>query len=101
MNKIIRLLRSGQVTIPADFREKLGIDANTLLQITLMDRELVIKPVKFVKTVGGSAWAKELYDILAPIRKEGKEKNYDENRINTAISQAVKSVRAKHAKSSI
>ena len=101
MNKIIKPLRSGQITIPADFREKLGIDANTLLQITLMDRELVIKPVKAVKTVGGSLWAKELYDIFAPVRTEAKEKNYDENKINTAISQALNSVRTKHAKSSI
>lgn len=101
MNKIIKPLRGGQITIPADFRERLGIDANTLLEITLMGRELVIKPVKTVKTVGGSSWTKELYDIFTQTRTEAKEKNYDPNKINTAISQAVNSVRAKHAKSSI
>lgn len=33
MNKIIKPLRSGQITIPSDFREKLGIDAETFIEI--------------------------------------------------------------------
>lgn len=100
MTKIIKPLRSGQITIPADFREKLGIDADTLLQINLMHGELVIKPVKTVNTVKGSPWVRELYEAFAPVRKEAKEKDLSEKKINTAIDQAVKAVRAKHGKSS-
>lgn len=101
MTKIIRPLRGGQVTIPADYRAKLGIDADTLLQISLMQGELRIKPVKAVDTVGGSPWIKELYELFEPARKEAKEESYTEEKINTAIDKAVLTVRAKHGKSSL
>lgn len=96
MAKIIRPLRSGQITIPADFREELHIDADTLLQISLIQGELRIKPVKAVDTVGGSAWMKDLYKVFAPVRKEAKDKSYTKERIDIAIDRAVKGVRTKH-----
>lgn len=99
MTKIVRSLRGGQVTIPADFREKLGIDADTLLQMSLIQGELRIKPVKAIDTVGGSKWVKELYDLFEPVRKEAKEKDYTEKKINTAISKAVRAVRTKYGQS--
>lgn len=97
MTKIIKPLRGGQVTIPADFREKLGIDADTLLQISLMQGELRIKPVQISQSGKGSAWLKELYDMFEPVRKEAEK--YSSEEINQAIDQAVKAVRRKHAKS--
>lgn len=98
MTKIIKPLRSGQITIPADFRQKLGIEADTLLQISLMHGELVIKPVKVSQKVSGSPWLKEAYQAFADIRKELKQ--YSEEEINEAIDKAVKAVRKSHAKSS-
>lgn len=95
MTKIVRSLRSGQITIPYDFREKLGINADTLLQISLLQGELRIKPVKAVDTVSGSPWVKELYKIFSPVRKEAKDKGYGENKIDTAIDEATKAVRSK------
>ena len=99
MTKIVRPLRSGQITIPADFREKLGIDADTLLQISLMHGELIIKPVKVSQKLQGSPWLKELYDIFAPVRAEIKTKGLTEKEVNSAIDKAVKAVRQKHGKS--
>lgn len=96
MTKIVKSLRSGQVTIPADFREKLGIGEDTLLQISLMNGELRIKPVKFTdktETVG-SPWLKEAYDAFSEVRKEMSK--YSEVEINEAIDQAVKAVRKSH-----
>ena len=103
MTKIVRSLRSGQITIPADFREKLGIDQDTLLQINLMEGELRIKPVRVSEKIqeAGSPWLKELYDYFAPVRAEIKRKGYTEQEINSAIDSAVAAVRAKHAKSSL
>ena len=43
LTKVIRPVRSGQITIPAEFRERLGIDADTLLQISLVSGELRIR----------------------------------------------------------
>lgn len=99
MIKIVRYLRSGQVTIPSDFREKLGIDSETLLQISLIHGELRIKPVQLSQKLAGSPWIKEAYEAFADVRKELKE--YNEEEINTAIDKAVRAVRKSHAKSSV
>lgn len=70
MTKIVRQLRSGQVTIPADFRKELGIDEHTLLQMTLVSGELRIKPVEVRESAEGSLWLKELYQRFAPVREQ-------------------------------
>lgn len=96
MTKIVKSLRSGQLTIPADFRERLGINPDTLLQVTLMNGELRIKPIQVSdKTSGpGSPWLKEAYEAFAGVRK--KMEKYSEEEINGAIDQAVKAVRKSH-----
>jgi len=96
MVKIIKPLRSGQITIPVDFREKLGIGTDTLLQIKLIEGELRIKPVQISDKPKGSPWLKELYDYFAPARKEAAK--YTEEEINADIDRAVREVRKKHAK---
>lgn len=35
--KVVRTQSKGMVTIPIEFREKLGIDPNSLLEVRLMD----------------------------------------------------------------
>lgn len=97
MTKIVKSLRSGQLTIPADFREKLGIGEDTLLQISLMNGELRVKPVQVSAKAQskGSPWLKEAYDAFAGVRKEMAK--YSEEEINEAIDQAVKAVRKSHA----
>lgn len=45
VSKIVRPLAKGQITIPAEFRERLGIDADTLLNVTLLAGKLEITPV--------------------------------------------------------
>src|SRR5688500_820452 len=96
MTKIIKQVRSGQITIPASFSERLGIGPDTLLQVTLMQGELRIRPVQATERVAGSPWLKELYDHLCPARAEATEKGYSDEEINTAIDQAVKAVRKSH-----
>lgn len=99
MTQIIKTLRSGQITIPAEFREKLGIDAGTLVQISLMGEELRIKPVQISPRIQGSPWLKEAYAAFADVRKELEQ--YSEDEINEAIDKAVKAVRKAHATSSL
>lgn len=101
MNKIVRTLRSGQITIPASFREKLGIDADSLLQMTLMEGELRIKPVQVSRNLQGSPWLREAYEAFAPVREEIKRRGYTEDEVNEAIDKALRAVRKSHAKSSL
>lgn len=45
-HKIVRPLAKGQVTIPIAFRQALGIDVDTLLDISLVDDHLEIVPLQ-------------------------------------------------------
>jgi bifunctional DNA-binding transcriptional regulator/antitoxin component of YhaV-PrlF toxin-antitoxin module len=92
--KIVRQLRNGQVTIPADFRRQLGIDEDALLQMTLVSGELRIKPVHVRESAAGSPWLKELYQRFAPVREEAAK--YSEEEVDAAIERAVTEVRKRH-----
>ncbi len=96
VTRIVRPLRSGQITIPAEFRKRLGITEDSLLQVTLAGRELRIKPVKATETGPGSPWLKELYDLFASVRERAA--HYSEEEVNAAIDQAVAAVRKGYAK---
>ncbi|HJW84088.1 MAG TPA: AbrB/MazE/SpoVT family DNA-binding domain-containing protein [Anaerolineae bacterium] len=94
--KIVRPLRSGQITIPAEFRKTLDIDEHSLLQIELVGHELHIRPVKVRETQAGSTWARELYELFEPVREEAAR--YSEREVNADIDKAVASARRKRAK---
>jgi len=46
MSKIVRSLPKGQITIPAQFRERLGIDQDSLLNIILLEDRLEVVPIR-------------------------------------------------------
>ena len=89
--QIVRPLRRGQLTIPAEFRRRLGISDDTLLQLTLYEDKIEIVPV-VTKPVAGMAWARELYEMFAPIRQEAQ--TMDEAEIDALIDEAVDEVRS-------
>ena len=51
MTKLVRPLSRGQITIPIEFRKKLGIDANTILSLALRGNKIEITPA-IVREVG-------------------------------------------------
>ena len=89
--RTVRSLRSGQITIPAEFRRQLGIEGESLLQITLTEGELRIRPLRVTAALPGSPWLEELYEQFAPVREEAHQ--YSEEEINAAIDDAVRAVR--------
>ncbi len=93
IRKIVKQLRHGQITIPKELREALGLRDEDLLAITLSEGKLEIEPVKVEPKTGGSSWAKELYDEFAPVRRSLKDKA--EAEVNEAIDDAVEEARAK------
>jgi AbrB family looped-hinge helix DNA binding protein len=97
LSKIVRPVRSGRITIPAEFRKRLGIEPNTLLQISLVSGELRIRPLSVTRRAEGSPWLNELYDQFAPIREEASK--CPEAEVDAAIDEAVKAVRQPHATS--
>ena len=91
--KLVRTLRKGQITIPDEFRRRLGIEENTLLQVTIERDELRLKPVAVHERTQGSPWLRELYADFAPIRQEAAERGYTEEEINGWIDEALAAVR--------
>jgi bifunctional DNA-binding transcriptional regulator/antitoxin component of YhaV-PrlF toxin-antitoxin module len=98
MTRVVRPLRSGQITIPVAFRKRLGIDEQSLLQMTLVEGELRIKPVAIREQTKGSPWLRELYEYFAPVREEILARGISEEEVNADIDAAIAAVRAERAK---
>ena len=92
MKRVVRQLRHGQITIPKDLREAAGIDPEDLLSIDVVEGKLQVEPVKVTSKRPGSAWAKELYEMFAPVRTSLKDR--DEREIDEAIDESLRKVRA-------
>src|SRR5437867_3979089 len=93
--RVTRVVRShgrGQLTIPAEFRRKLGITDDSLLQVTLDDGELRVRPVE---DKVGSPWLREVYEMFAPARAEASR--YTEEEVNADIDEALAAVRRARA----
>jgi bifunctional DNA-binding transcriptional regulator/antitoxin component of YhaV-PrlF toxin-antitoxin module len=95
--RIVRPLRSGQITIPVEFRQRLDIRDDSLLQISLEHDELRIRKLAVGQVAGETEWFKELYDYFAPVREEILERGISEEEVNADIDAAVRAVRAKNA----
>ncbi len=90
--KVVRPLRRGQVTIPQEFREELGITEDSLLLVTLKDRKLEISPVDVRDRSSRADWLKALYELYAPVRDDLAAR-YTSEEIDRAIDEAVQAVR--------
>lgn len=97
LTRTVRPLRSGQITIPADFRRELNITDDTLLQMTVEGDVLRIVKLRTAPETSGSPWLAELYARFAPVCQEAVDASYTEDEINEAIDQAVAGVRSPHA----
>lgn len=93
MKKLVKQLRHGQITIPKEFRDALGLEETDMLSISLGNGKLEVEPVRVEPKAKGSPWAKELYDLYAPVRAGLRD--VPEQEINGAIDKAVKEVRAR------
>ncbi len=45
MTRVVELPARGQITLPTDFRRKLGLNEGDLVQMTLFEGKIVIEPV--------------------------------------------------------
>jgi bifunctional DNA-binding transcriptional regulator/antitoxin component of YhaV-PrlF toxin-antitoxin module len=90
LTRIVRPLRLGQLTLPAEFRRRLGIGDDTLLQLTLQEGKIEIAPV-VATPIADTSWARELYALFAPVRQEAEP--MAEAEIDALIDEAVDEVR--------
>ena len=78
-SKVVRPLAKGQITIPAEFRRKLGIDTNTFLNVSLGEDNLVITPLR----IRGKEALREYSD-------EDIERFLEEDKIDAATARRVR-----------
>jgi AbrB family looped-hinge helix DNA binding protein len=45
MSKLVRVGKKGRITIPVEFRRKLGIKEGDILEIEALDGKIVMRPV--------------------------------------------------------
>jgi len=95
--RLVKPLRSGQITIPVEFRREMGIDENSLIEISMSGGGLHLYPVS-VRSNQGSSWLKELYDHFAPVRQDILERGISEEEVNADIDAALAAVRAERRK---
>lgn len=92
--KLIKPRRNGQITIPVVFRKALGLDENdTMLQATLAEGELHLRPIRSGNDAAGSPWLRELYEYFAPVRDEIEQQGLTEEEVNSAIDAALVAAR--------
>jgi AbrB family looped-hinge helix DNA binding protein len=95
--RIVRQLRNGQITIPKEFREALHLGSDDMLAVTLQDGKLEIETVRPVAQSAGSQWAKDLYDLFAPVRESYAASGMTEEEINVELDAMIRDVRAEKA----
>jgi AbrB family looped-hinge helix DNA binding protein len=88
---VVRPLRRGQITLPQEFRRRLGIGDDTLLEIRLAGDHVEIRPV-VARPAAGSEWARELYELFAPVRQQAE--GLTEEEIDRDIEEAISETRA-------
>lgn len=93
MRKVVKQLRHGQITIPKELREAIGLDEDDMLSITVTGDRLEIEPVKVASKRKDSPWAKELYEMFVPVRESLKDRSEEE--VNEAIDEALREAREK------
>jgi AbrB family looped-hinge helix DNA binding protein len=67
MQNIVKVTRRGQTTIPAEFREKLGIKEGDKLMVEATEKGLLFKPIRKLEDCAG-IYAK--YGKVEEIKKE-------------------------------
>ncbi len=90
--KFVRQLRHGQMTIPKEFREAMHLGSDDMLAVTLRGDKLQVEAVRTDASTTGSQWARDLYEMFAPVRKSLE--GYTEQEINDAIDEALRAYRS-------
>ena len=93
--RIVRLLRNGQITIPKEFRDELGLVDGGMLDLSVNEGNPPTISLVPVRTAAqGSPWLKELYDVFAPVRESFAASGMTEDEINAELDAAVREARA-------
>ena len=77
---VVRVIRHGQITLPKEFRDTLGIDEGQMLEAELENSRIVLKPLAFEErgAVLSSKGKQKVKEALGDIKKGAVSKAYDD-----------------------
>lgn len=77
---IVKVVRNGQITLPKEFRDALGIDEGQILEAEIKDSRIILKPLAFVErgSVLSSKGKQKVKEALEDIKKGAVSKAYDD-----------------------
>jgi AbrB family looped-hinge helix DNA binding protein len=78
--RIVKPFGTGQITIPAEFRRRLGIGLDTLLKLTLTEESIEIRPV----------WIGEVKEPVREYSREDIERFVVEDKLDPATAAKVR-----------
>lgn len=93
---LVKVLRTGQVTLPAPLRRRLKLDEGALLEAEEVEGGILLRPVAVVDRT--KAW-QELMAIVDRPKWRGPGPEPGEDELMEIAVEAVNEVRRKHAKS--
>jgi AbrB family looped-hinge helix DNA binding protein len=93
---LVRMLRGGQVTLPAEARKALRLSEGDYLNLEVQNGTLTLKPVQVVDRAEAD---RQLDQILSRVTYTGPEPEPSEDEVMDMVSDEIRAVRAKHAKS--
>jgi AbrB family looped-hinge helix DNA binding protein len=94
---LVRMLRGGQVTLPAEARKALRLQEGDYLDLMVNGSTLTLKPVQVVDRAEAD---RQLDQILSRVRYVGSEPEPTEDEVMETVVESIRAVHAaKHAKS--
>src|SRR5690348_4273039 len=92
---IVRLIRGGQVTLPADARRAFNMKEGDYLEAEVTERGVLLKPIAVSER--GTA-DRELEAILSRVKYVGPEPEPSEEEVADLVNQEIHAIRIEHAK---
>ena len=88
-----RKLHDGQLTIPDEFRQALGIEPDDEIELRIIDDELRLVRLNDGNDADRKQALRALYEQFAPVRAEIQALGISEDEVNADIEEAVRAVR--------
>src|ERR1051325_9932182 len=92
---LVRMLRGGQVTLPAEARRALKLNEGDYLDLEVTGGKVTLKPVTVIVRVEAD---RQVGAILNRVKYVSPEPPPSEDEMMDMVVEEVRSVRAKHAK---
>src|SRR4051794_31493385 len=93
---LVRMLRGGQITLPAEARKALKLSEGDLLDLKVQGSTLLLKPVILVDRAEAD---RQLDAILSRVKYVGPEPEPSEDEVMDMIVEEIRAVRDRYAKS--